>query len=242
MLGEVFETKGYGLCEVIAYKNAHNVTVRFLDTGYETTSQKYNIKVGAVKDKKAPSVLGVGITGHLPVRINGVIVPEYKLWRSIIQRCYDPAYHKLQPSYIGCTVSENFKHYEFFHEWCKNQIGFGNKGWHLDKDLLSDGSRSYHEDHCVFVPLEINLVLNYNSKSRGKYLLGVHLDVAGQFRATINRWGKQYTLGGFHTEEEAFNAYKEAKEVYIKEVAIFFKDHIDIRVYEYLINYKLEVM
>ena len=70
----------------------------------------------------------------------------------------------------------------------------------------------------------------------------MHLDAAGQFRATINKWGKQHTLGGFHTEEDAFNAYKEAKEVYIKEVAIFFKDHIDIRVYEYLINYKLEVM
>ena len=41
--------------------------------------------------------------------------------------------------------------------------------------------------------------------------------------------------------EEAFLAYKQAKELHIKEVANKWKDQIDPRVYEALMNYTVEI-
>ena len=41
--------------------------------------------------------------------------------------------------------------------------------------------------------------------------------------------------------EEAFNAYKKAKEAYIKEVAEEWRDSIDPRVYESLMNWVIEI-
>jgi hypothetical protein len=238
IIGVRFESKNYGIFEVIDY-NGGLCTVKFINTGYETTSKKHNIIIGAVKDKLAPSVHGVGITGMLPSRIDGVLVPQYQLWSSILQRCYCPKYHKTQPSYIGCTVSENFKKYEFFHNWCNDQIGFGKEGWQLDKDLLGGESHSYHEDHCVFIPQDINVILHSNSKSRGSFALGVSIERSGGFRATVNNWGESKFLGCFDTEAEAFLAYKEAKEMYVREVAEFYKSQIDLRVYEFLVNYRI---
>ena len=48
-------------------------------------------------------------------------------------------------------------------------------------------------------------------------------------------------LGGFDTPEEAFLAYKQAKEAYIKEVANKWKGQIDPKVYEALMNWNVEI-
>lgn len=49
------------------------------------------------------------------------------------------------------------------------------------------------------------------------------------------------TLGNYATAEEAFYAYKEAKESYIKEVANKWKDQIDPKVYNALMNWEVEI-
>ena len=48
-------------------------------------------------------------------------------------------------------------------------------------------------------------------------------------------------MGTYNTSEEAFNAYKQAKEAYIKEVAEKWKDKIDPRVYDALVSYQVEI-
>ena len=53
--------------------------------------------------------------------------------------------------------------------------------------------------------------------------------------------GKQEHLGSFKTELEAFNAYKQAKEAFIKEQANKWKSEIDPRAYEALMNYTVEI-
>ena len=53
--------------------------------------------------------------------------------------------------------------------------------------------------------------------------------------------GKQEHLGLFNTEIEAFNAYKEAKESFVKEQANRWKGWIDDRAYEALMNYTVEI-
>ena len=52
---------------------------------------------------------------------------------------------------------------------------------------------------------------------------------------------KEKYLGRFVTPEEAFQAYKQAKEAYIKEVAEEWRDSIDPRVYESLTNWVIEI-
>ena len=53
--------------------------------------------------------------------------------------------------------------------------------------------------------------------------------------------GKPEKLGSFATEIEAFNAYKVAKEAFIKEQANNWKSQIDERAYEALMKYTVEI-
>ena len=53
--------------------------------------------------------------------------------------------------------------------------------------------------------------------------------------------GKREYLGLFNTELEAFNAYKQAKESFVKEQANKWKDKIDERAYEALMNYQVNI-
>ena len=57
----------------------------------------------------------------------------------------------------------------------------------------------------------------------------------------IKNKGKSEYLGSFNTEIEAFNAYKVAKEAFVKEVAEKWKSQIDKRAYDSLMNYTVEI-
>ena len=54
-------------------------------------------------------------------------------------------------------------------------------------------------------------------------------------------YGKSRRLGYFDTPEEAFYVYKTNKEVYIKEMANKWKDQIDHRTHEALMNWEIEI-
>ena len=161
----------------------------------------------------------------------------------MLQRCYSDTSKKRNPTYIGCEVGDNFKSYEYFYEWCHKQIGFGNEGWCLDKDLLIKGNKVYSENTCIFIPSEINLVLTKSTALRGKYLIGVYWHNANKsFVSKVSKnKGKPEHLGYFKTEIEAFNAYKIAKESFIKEQANKWKDKIDDRAYNALMNYTVDI-
>lgn len=63
----------------------------------------------------------------------------------------------------------------------------------------------------------------------------------GKFVAQLNKNGKLIGLGYFDSELEAFLVYKEAKEAYIKDVANKWKEQIDQRAYNALMNYEVEI-
>ena len=241
--GDVFKTKSYGDLIVTKYVNSKAVCVKFVVTGYETTTQAISVITGSVKDRLLPTVYGIGITGDIQVNVNGQYLKEYKIWKRVLCRCYSVCYQKVQPTYIDCSVSENFRYLEYFKEWCNNQIGFNSvdekgKPFALDKDILVKGNRVYNEDVCVFVPQEVNLLFTKRDKSRGEYPIGVSFHKSrGMLTATLNN---KY-LGYFNTAEQAFQVYKTAKEAYIKEVANKWKDKIDPKVYEALMNYEVHI-
>ena len=243
-VGKVCVSKSSGDFKILKYNDTANVEIQFVTTGYEMVARLDHIKSGEVKDPHSPSVCGVGIVGiKYPISEGGVLTKEYTLWCNMLKRCYSDAYKKKQPTYIDCEVSDNFKSYEYFYEWCHKQIGFGVEGWQLDKDLLIKGNKVYSEDSCVFIPKEINTLLVKREASRGDYPIGVYWSkTANAFKAMVRKnKGKQEYLGLFNTEIEAFNAYKVAKESFIKEQANEWKDRIDERAYNALMNYEVGI-
>ena len=243
-VGKVCKSKSSGDFKIVKYNDNKNVEIQFLKTGYETVVQLVHIKNGDVKDPYSPSVCSVGIIGtKYPVSEGGRDTKDYALWKRMLERCYSDSYQNKRPTYKGCKVSDNFKSYEYFYEWCHSQIGFGVDGFELDKDLLIKGNKVYRESTCVFIPSEINLLLVKREASRGEHLIGVSWHKKGKsFVAQINKnEGKQEKLGSFKTEIEAFNAYKQAKESFIKEQAEKWKSQIDGRAYQALINYAVEI-
>ena len=243
-VGKVCKSLNSGDFKVLKYNDSGNVVIQFLETGFETVVQLGNIKNGKVKDPYSPSVFGVGILGtKYPSEVNRVKTKEYVLWKSILQRCYSDGFKKKHPTYEYCEVGDNFKSYEYFYEWCHKQIGFGVEGFELDKDLLIKGNKVYSESTCVFIPSEINLLLVKREASRGEHLIGVCWSKTHKaFKARVRKnKGKQEFLGYFKTELEAFNAYKTAKESFVKEQANEWKGKIDGRAYEALMNYTVEI-
>ena len=242
-VGKVCKSLNSGDFKILKYNDTTNVEIRFINTSFETVARLGHIRNGKVKDPYSPSVYGVGITGtKYPITIDGVKTKEYGLWKDMLTRCYSDTYQKKQPTYEGCKVSENFKSYEYFYEWCNSQVGFDVKGFDLDKDLLIKGNKVYSENTCIFIPREINTLLVKRKASRGKYLIGVYWSkTANAFVAHVKSKGKSKHLGYFTTEIEAFNTYKTAKEAFVKEQANKWKGKIDVRAYNALMSYTVEI-
>ena len=248
LVGEVFTTKSWGDLKIIDYNGNRKVRVKFVQTGYEVVASLLNIRKGSVRDRLLPSVYGVGIIGAEPiVDKDGRKLKEYELWCSMLQLVYDSKKHIELPTYTNCSVSENFKYFPYFKEWCNNQIGanaLDDKGnpFALDKDILIKGNKQYGEDVCVFIPRELNNLVTNCSKSRGDSVIGVCYSKAHKkYLSKVRKYGKLTHLGHFDTEIEAFIVYKEAKESHIKTLANKWKDQIDPRVYEVLMNWEIEI-
>lgn len=186
-------------------------------------------------------VYGVGINdGKYPTRVNGLRTKEYNLWASMLKRCYSVKYHTTHPTYLGCKVSDNFKSYSYFYEWCQNQVGFRGCDFSLDKDLIYKGNKEYNENNCVFIPQELNTLILKNKSIRGLLPIGVTKN-GKNFQAYCSYNGKRKALGTFSTPELAFNAYKTFKESHIKELAEKYKDTIDERAYQALLKYEVHI-
>lgn len=167
---------------------------------------------------------------------------EYSTWLGILERCYCPKWKLRQPTYNNCYMSENFKNFQWFAEWCQSQKGFHNKGWAIDKDVLVKGNKIYSEDMCVFIPRILNNLITKRESSRGEYPIGVHFYKRyNKFCSTFKKNSKTKFIGYYTTIEEAFNAYKKTKEAFIKEQAEFLKEEIDGRVYTALMNYEVSI-
>ena len=145
--------------------------------------------------------------------------PYYKTWKSILQRCYDPKYHKIRPTYKDCFACDEWLIFSNFRGWMIEQDWEGKV---LDKDILIPGNKEYSPDKCLFVSQSVNSLLNKNMAQRGALRTGVYM-LDGKHAAQCNYKGKQVYLGMYNTEEAAELAYKKVKYAEIVRVAFMQK-------------------
>ena len=227
--------------EIIKHINSHNCTVKF-SNGLVLENRTYNeIKDGRLKNLNHPSVYGVGYIGkgEYKSEVRKKAVKEYYIWSGMLERCYNKKFQEKQPTYKGCSVAEEWLDFQNFAKWFdENYI----EGFHLDKDILIKGNKIYSPETCCFVPREINTLFTFNNINRGELPLGVgYTKNKKKYVSQLSKGVLSKHLGTFSTPEEAFQAYKIAKESYIKEVADKWKDLISEQVYEAMYNYKVEI-
>lgn len=240
--GNLFMSDKGGYVKVLCWNNSLDIDIVFIDTGYRTKVRKGNLQQGTMKDRSLPTLYGIGVVGEIVENPNPQREYAYRIWTKMLERCYCEATQHKNPTYIGCQVSDCFKNFQHFYSWCSNQTGFYVEGFALDKDILVKGNKVYSEDTCCFVPKEINNLLLTSKRNRGNCVLGVYkINKSEKYRAEVRRNGRGCSLGCFNTEIEAFQAYKEAKEAHIKEIANKWKDQIDNRVYKVLISHEVHI-
>lgn len=191
---------------------------------------------------KRSLVYGVGVNDwNGKVWVGGKMIMEYNLWCAMLQRCFDEKYKQKKPTYNDVTCSKEWLSMTPFIEDVSKMKGYGFEGWQLDKDILVKGNKLYSKDTCCFVPQEVNSLLIKRDNCRGEYPVGVYFDKATGIRARLRINGKAKHLGYFTTADEAFQAYKLAKEAQIKVVAQKWKHLLDNRVFQALMAYEVAI-
>ena len=166
---------------------------------------------------------------------------SYIKWHDMIHRCYNEKFHKRQPQYKGCTVCVEWLNYSNFKIWYdKHKIP--GMTLDLDKDILFKENKIYSPETCCFVSHTINALFLSRKEARGEYPIGVSYEKEKKkFRACMAFMGKQIKLGTFDTAEAAFARYKEYKEDFIQDMAEQYRDEIPNKVYEAMMNWKIEI-
>lgn len=163
-----------------------------------------------------------------------------RVWRGMLDRCYNNHIQQIYPSYTGCKVCEEWLTYSNFKRWFdENYI----EGYQLDKDILSDEEKIYSPNTCCFVPQEINKLILMNNRGGSDLPPGV-VKRGLKYEAMLGINGTRKHLGYSDTIDGAYNLYKKAKSERIASVATKYyrENKISERVYLGLINKAKELL
>lgn len=242
--GEEYEHPIYGKYKITKILKGKKAIIEFEKTQYSCECSINNIMNHRVKDARFPIICGVGYIGKARNYINKTSKNyAYTCWLNMIKRCYDKKIQCKHPTYTQCTVCDQWHCYTEFEKWFnKNYV----QGWCLDKDILIKGNKIYSPYTCCFVPNEINALFTKRQRHRGNTPIGVIYCKPQRrfkecYKAVICKGNTKVHLGCFSTAEKAFNAYKIAKEEWIKDIANKWKDKLDPRVYAAMCNYQVEM-
>ena len=224
------------LMRVEEYDSSNDLLVRFLDTHNALVHAAWReFEQGRIINPFFPTVYGFGYMGEGPF---GSHDKPYKFWSHALERSYSPLYKSKFPTYENCIVSEEWRNYQNFGYWFKeNFYEVPSKRMELDKDLFYLGNKEYGPLKCCFLPNDINSIykttdgtISRNIRFRsGKY------EVTGAFE------GKKYYLGGFTTFREATQGYLDYKYSRLLEKRKVYSSFLPQRVYDTLGQWR-EVM
>lgn len=241
------------LMKIVEYFMASNIFVEFQDNYKAKVHADYKaFKNGGIKNPYYPEVYGHGMVGQkYKAYENGKDVKEYKIWHSMLQRCYDDTTKEKYHYYNNVLCCDDWLLYENFYEWLHKQENFekwfNGKRWAIDKDILIKGNKIYSPEFCSLVPPNVNSLFTKRQSERGQYPIGVYYNKKEfTYKAQCNNpfeGNKRIGLGSYKTPIEAFNAYKKYKEHIIKQVAIteYAQGNITERCYEAMMTYEVEI-
>ena len=222
---------------IIKYKNNKDITVCFED-GYIAEHVTYkNFQNGTIFNPYCKNIYNIGYfgVGKYKSRINNIETKEYSYWYDMLKRCYDEKYQNKNISYKGCSVCEEWHNFQNFAKWFnENYYEVDNERMELDKDILFKGNKVYSPNTCIFVPHRINSLFVKCTKKENN--IGIF------FNKDTNKYVskcKKEIIGYYKERLDAFNAYKEFKENYIKEIANDYKDKIPKKLYDAMYNWTI---
>lgn len=158
---------------------------------------------------------GITDKGKYQPYIDGKKSKVYGVWQGMLQRCYDVKLHKRYPTYIGCSVCEEWLYFQNFAEWFEENY---KEGLQLDKDLRVRGNKIYSPETCCFVTNKVNNLFHINkTKNKRGLLTGVTIQ-DGRYRAQCNTGSGSRHIGYFDTEKEARDAYLKVKTKHVESV------------------------
>ena len=247
--------------KIVEYNNREDIIIQFEDKyKYRVHTSYKHFKNGQCKNPFFPSVfghgyLGVDKEGNVPKMSElkdgkWCITWEYNKWQRMLQRCFDNKLKEKKPTYKDVTCCDRWLCFANFledFEILKQEYNWNvDEKLNLDKDILNKGNKIYSLENCVLVPNWINLLFIKNDAKRGQYPIGVtYHKQAKKYQAKCRINGKQIRLGLYNTPEEAFNAYKMAKENEIKKIA---NDCVskgfmakDSRLYNAMMGYQVKI-
>lgn len=176
--GSIHPTKNYG--DVVILENKiTKLVVQFLNTGHireccrvslankslADSEEKYN-RIHAREEAKMwvhleslmePTVYGIGYLGD----IYDTTHIAHSTWAQMLRRCYSTEWHNRFPTYIGCSVCDEWHNFSTFaqdienldgyQQWLDYKTGKTDVRMSLDKDLIVAGNKQYSPSTCCFV-------------------------------------------------------------------------------------------
>ena len=259
--GETNVSKEGCIMKIVEYNNCDDIIIEFQEEHkYRLCTSYKHFKNGQCKNPFYPSVYGYGYLGvdknsNVPKTSEfkdgkWIGTWEYDRWRKMLIRCFDNKLKERKPTYKDVTCCNRWLCFTNFLEdfaILKNEYNWNvDEKLQLDKDILHKGNKIYSLENCVLVPQWINKLFTKRDVLRGEYPIGVCYHKRDKkYRAFCNINGVKKHLGLYNTPEEAFNAYKIAKEQEIKRIAeeCVSKGYItqDSRLYNAMMGYQIGI-
>lgn len=150
---------------------------------------------------------------------NAIIAPETALkirqtWQGMHSRCYFPKTLEKHPSYVGCSVHQDWHDLSNFQSWMLQQ---DYQGKSLDKDILVFDNKIYSVENCIFVTHVLNNQLRVWPKR--SLPLGV-VQKRSVFQAIIRVNGAAKYLGTYKTPYEAHRMWQVVKADYLENYSL----------------------
>lgn len=163
-VGQILTTHNSGEYEILKLESSICIEIRFIKTNYKKETKLCYLQTGSIKDKRFPSVCGVG---YLDGCLTNKHPKEYNHWRMMLHRCYNPNYHAYNIyGGEGVRVDERWHSFKNFVEDFKKIDGYSDylmslkKNRHLDKDIkqtkVPNHKKVYSLETCTLIEMKVN--------------------------------------------------------------------------------------